>query len=377
MKITALETYHLSPRWLFLRILTDEGIEGWGEPVLEGRARSVETAIRELEPTLIGEDPRNIERLWQIMYRGTFYRGGPVLVSAVSGIEQALWDIKGKYHDMPVYDFLGGSVRNRVRMYAGVGTGTPGEIASRAKKRLEEGFTAIKTGVDAPIDPIASRSVVETHRERFSAIRETVGDDFDIAVDFHGRVTPATAVRLIEALEPYHPFFVEEPCLPDNPAALIEIAKSVSVPIATGERLFTRWGFRELIESRAVSVFQPDLCHAGGIFETRKIAAMAEVNYAHIAPHNSLGPIALAACIQVDCCTPNFLVQEHHGHESGRGLGVGYLKQPFEIRDGYIERPTGPGLGIEIDIDALAEYAYPGDWDTPHHFYDDGSFAEW
>jgi galactonate dehydratase len=377
MRITKLETFHLEPRWLFLRISTDEGLEGWGEPVVEGRARTVETAIRELEPVLVGHDPREIERLWQSMYRGTFYRGGPVLVSAISGIEQALWDIKGKYHNVPVYELLGGAVRDRVRMYAGIGKGTPEEVAERAKARIADGFTAMKTGVNAPIRPIETRAVIAEHAERFAAIREAVGDEVDIAVDFHGRVSPATAERLIEAIEPFHPLFVEEPCLPDNPAAMIEIAQSTSVPIATGERLFTRWGFRELMESRAISVFQPDLCHCGGIFEARKIAAMAEVNYAHVAPHNPLGPLSLASCIQLDCCTPNFLVQEHSAHESGRGRGVGYLKNPFEIVDGYIERPTAPGLGVEVDLDAIREKASSGDWDTPRLAYEDGSFAEW
>ena len=378
MKITSLETFQVKPRWLFLKIQTDEGIAGYGEPVVEGRARTVATAIQELESYLIGQDPRDIERHWQTIYRGTFYRGGAVLVSALSGIEQALWDIKGKYYGMPVYEMLGGAVRNRIRMYTGVGGSTPEEAAANALARKKQGFTAVKVCVDAPCRNIDTMEYIDRHAERLAAMREAVGKEVDIAVDFHGRTSPAMAIRLAKAFEPYCPIFIEEPCLPENVDAMVRIAQSTSIPIATGERVFTRWGFRELLEKQAVAVVQPDLCHSGGIFEAKKIAAMAEVYYAAIAPHNPLGPISLASCLQLDACTPNFLIQEHPGMVERWDLGEGYLKQPFLIEDGYISLPKGPGLGIEINEAAIAERSYPGDWDTPRFTHDDdGSFAEW
>ncbi|AZN42886.1 galactonate dehydratase [Paenibacillus albus] len=377
MKITDMKLYHIKPRWLFLKIETDEGIVGWGEPIVEGRALTVATAIEELKRYLIGEDPLRIEHHWQVMYRGTFYRGGPVLVSAISGIEQALWDIKGKFYNMPVYEMLGGRVRDKIRMYCHCGGETPEEFAANAKKRVAAGFDAIKTGVDAPVRNVDSLAFVESQVNKFAAAREAVGSGVDIAIDFHGRVSPAMAIRLAAALEPYYPMFIEEPCLPENVDQLLRVAQSTSIPIATGERLFTRWGFREALEKGAVAIVQPDLCHAGGIFEGRKIAAMAETYYASIAPHNPLGPISLASCLQLDACTPNFLIQEHPSMAEKWDLGEGYLKKPFEVIDGHVAIPQGPGLGIEINEEALIERSFGGDWDTPRLAYDDGSFAEW
>ncbi|CAM3172469.1 galactonate dehydratase [Paenibacillus lupini] len=377
MKITDMKLYHVKPRWLFLKIETDEGIAGWGEPIVEGRALTVATAIEELKRYLIGEDPLRIEHHWQIMYRGTFYRGGPVLVSAISGIEQALWDIKGKFYNMPVYEMLGGRVRDKIRMYCHCGGATPEEFAAIAKQRVAAGFDAIKTGVDAPVRNVDSLAFVESQVNKFAAAREAVGSGVDIAIDFHGRVSPTMAIRLAAALEPFYPMFIEEPCLPENVDQLLRVAQSTSIPIATGERLFTRWGFREALEKGAVAIVQPDLCHAGGIFEGRKIAAMAETHYASIAPHNPLGPISLAACLQLDACTPNFLIQEHPSMAEKWDLGEGYLKKSFEVIDGHVAIPQGPGLGIEINEEALIERSFGGDWDTPRLAYDDGSFAEW
>jgi galactonate dehydratase len=377
VKITDMKLYHVKPRWLFLKIETDEGIAGWGEPIVEGRALTVATAIEELKRYLIGEDPLRIEHHWQIMYRGTFYRGGPVLVSAISGIEQALWDIKGKFYNIPVYEMLGGRVRDKIRMYCHCGGATPEEFAANAKQRVAAGFDAIKTGVDAPVRNVDSLAFVESQVNKFAAAREAVGSGVDIAIDFHGRVSPTMAIRLAAALEPYYPMFIEEPCLPENVDQLLRVAQSTSIPIATGERLFTRWGFREALEKGAVAIVQPDLCHAGGIFEGRKIAAMAETHYASIAPHNPLGPISLAACLQLDACTPNFLIQEHPSMAEKWDLGEGYLKQSFEVIAGHVAIPQGPGLGIEINEEALIERSFGGDWDTPRLAYDDGSFAEW
>lgn len=374
---------HIRPRWMFLRIDTDEGISGWGEPVIEGRARTVETAVNELRPILIGADPLRIEHLWQQMYRGTFYRGGPIFCSAISGIEMALWDIKGKYFGIPVYQMLGGACRDRVRMYghlkpAGQAADFPlSSMLEITDRRLADGFTVMKYSIIPPIRPIDTMEKVGEVVERFAAIRERVGRKVDIAIDFHGRVSPAMSVRLLKALEPYYPLFVEEPVLPENVDEMVRVARTTSIPIAAGERLFTRFGFRELIEKQAVSVVQPDLCHCGGILEARMIAAMAETYYMQAAPHNPLGPISLAACLQLDACIPNLLAQEHPGMPDHRDLGVGLLKKPFVIEDGFIRIPEGPGLGIEVDEDALAEYEFEGNWDTPHLFFEDGSVADW
>jgi len=383
MKITELKMIHIKPRWMFLKVETDEGICGWGEPVVEGRARTVETAINEFRPILIGADPLNIQHLWQLMYRGTFYRGGPILCSAISGIEMALWDIKGKYYNMPVYQMLGGKCRDKVRMYGHL---KPTAIAADfpvsgmleiADKRLEEGFSVLKYSIIPPIRPIDNMEMVDAVVERFAAVRERIGKKVDLAIDFHGRVSPAMSVRLLKELEPYYPLFVEEPVLPENVDEMVRVSRTTSIPIAAGERLFTKFGFRELIEKQAVSVVQPDLCHCGGIFEARTIAAMAETYYMQIAPHNPLGPISLAACLQLDACVPNLLAQEHPGMPDHQDLGVGILKKPFEIEQGYIRIPEGPGLGIEVDEEAIESLRFDGTWDTPHLFFDDGSVADW
>lgn len=384
MKITDLKMIHLRPRWMFLKIETDEGITGWGEPVVEGRARTVETAVNEFRPILIGADPMKIEHLWQMMYRGTFYRGGPILCSAISGIEMALWDIKGKYYNMPVYQMLGGSCRDRVRVYghlkptAIAGDYPIPDMLKITDQRLKDGFTVMKYSIIPPIKPIDNMEMVDKVVERFAAIRERVGKKVDIAIDFHGRVSPAMSVRLLKALESYYPLFVEEPVLPENVDEMVRVSRSTEIPIAAGERLFTKWGFRELIEKQAVSVVQPDLCHCGGIFEARKIAAMAETYYMQIAPHNPLGPISLAACLQLDASVPNLLAQEHPGMPGHEDLGAGILKKPFKIEsDGCIRIPDGPGLGIEVDEDALKDLQFDGTWDTPHLFHEDGSVADW
>lgn len=378
MKIIKLETFFVKPRWLFLKMTTDTGLVGWGEPIVEGRARTVATAITEMKGYLIGKDPRQIEAHWQAMYRGTFYRGGAVLTSALSGIEQAMWDIKGKHHGVPVYDLLGGPCRERIRMYAGCHGRSLEQAAEAARLRVAQGFTAIKTALPTPVRNVETPAFVAEQAARLAAMRDAVGPGVDIGIDFHGRVSPAMAIRLAEAFGPYHPMFIEEPCLPDNVDAMVRIARATTIPVATGERLFTRWGFRDVIEKQAAAILQPDVCHAGGILEVRKIAAMAEVYYASVAPHNPLGPIALAACLQVDAAIPNFLIQEHPGMDDGWDLGQGYLKHPFVIHKGYIDLPTGPGLGIEVDEQVVAERSYDGDWDTPRVYHpDDGSFAEW
>lgn len=367
LKITKLETFLVKPRWLFLKIHTDAGIVGLGEPILEGRALTCAAAVKEIEPYLIGKDPRAVAHHWQAIYRHAFYRGGPILTSALSGIDQALWDIKGKALGVPIYELLGGPTRNRVRVYSHARTP---EAILRDKAR---GFTAFKTGPAKrhPARYVESPAEIAYAAEKFAELRKAAGLECDIGIDFHGAISPAHAKMLIKALEPYSPMFIEEPCQAQNHDVMAEIARSTHLPIATGERVFTKWGFREVLEKKAATILQPDLCHAGGITEVRIIAGMAEAYYASIAPHNPLGPISLAAGVQIAASIPNFLIQEQVS------LGEGYLKKPFTVRDGYLDLPTGPGLGIELDENAMAD-KIGHDWRNPET-YDafDGSVVDW
>lgn len=367
MKITRLETFLVKPRWLFLKIHTDEGLVGLGEPILEGRAKTCARAVEELASYLVGKDPRRVVHHWQAMYRHAFYRGGPILTSALSGVEQALWDLAGKASGVPVYQMLGGPTRDRIRLYKGAGD------PEMIREWVARGFTAFKTGVfkARPARIIENRAFVDKAVERFAQLCEAAGPGVDIAIDFHGAISPQTAKLLIHELEPYRPFFVEEPVQCQNVDVLAGVARGTHLPIATGERVFTKWGFREILEKQAAAVLQPDLCHAGGIFEVRLIAGMAEAYYAGVAPHNPLGPISLAACIQLDASIPNFIAQEH------TTLGEGYLKKPFTFKDGYVELPAEPGLGIELDEDAL-EDKIDHDWRNPESYLEeDGSVVDW
>lgn len=367
LKITRLETFLVKPRWLFLKVHTNAGIVGLGEPITEGRANTCAEAVKEIEPYLIGKDPRAVAHHWQAIYRHAFYRGGPILTSALSGIDMALWDIKGKALGVPVYELLGGPTRNRIRVYAHART--PEDMQARKA----QGFTAFKTGPAKrrPSRYVETPAEVRYAAEKFAELRQAMGDDIDIGIDFHGAISPATAKLLIKALEPYNPMFVEEPCQAQNHDVMADIARGTHLPIATGERVFTKWGFREVLEKRAATILQPDLCHAGGITEVRLIAGMAEAYYASIAPHNPLGPISLAAGVQIAASIPNFLCQEQVS------LGEGYLKKPFTVREGYLDLPTAPGLGIELDENAMAD-KIGHDWRNPESYdADDGSVVDW
>jgi galactonate dehydratase len=367
MKITKLETFLVKPRWLFLKVHTDEGLVGLGEPITEGRALTCAQAVQELAPYLIGQDPRRVVHHWQAMYKHAFYRGGPILTSALSGIEQALWDITGKDLGVPVYKLFGGPTRDRIRLYKHGGS------VEAITEWKAKGFTAFKAGVSGgrPARIIETKGFVDRAAAHFAALREAGGPEVDIAVDFHGAISPQTSKLLIKALEPYQPMFIEEPVQCQNVDVLADIARGTHLPIATGERVFTKWGFREILEKRAASILQPDLCHAGGIHEVHLIAGMAEAYYAAIAPHNPLGPISLAACIQLDATIPNFIAQEHVS------LGEGYLKNPFVVKDGYVDLPTGPGLGIELDEEALAD-KLGHDWRNPETYHpDDNTAIDW
>jgi galactonate dehydratase len=367
LKITKLETFLVKPRWLFLKIHTNAGITGLGEPITKGRALTCAEAVKEIEPYLIGKDPRPVAKHWQAIYRHAFYRGGPILTSALSGIDQALWDIKGKALGVPVYELLGGPMRDRVRVYAHAGT------PDQMKKLQAQGFTAFKTGVAKrkPAPYIDNPAQIQYAAETFAELRKAMGNEVDIAIDFHGAISPATAKLLIKAYEPYQPMFIEEPVQAQNHDVMAEIARGTFLPIATGERVFTKWGFLDVLQKKAAVILQPDLCHAGGITEVRLIAGMAEAYYADIAPHNPLGPISLAAGVQLSASIPNFLCQEQVS------LGEGYLKEPFKVRDGYLDLPTGPGLGIELDEHAMAD-KIGHDWRNQESYdADDNSVVDW
>lgn len=379
MKITDVETFVVAPRWLFCKISTDEGICGWGEPVIEGRADTVRAAVGELAELLIGQDPSRIEDHWQVMTKAGFYRGGPVLSSAVAGLDQALWDIAGKTHDVPVYQLLGGPVRDRMRMYTWVGGDEPHDIEDVVAEKVEAGFTAIKMNVSGRMAPLASRAEIDAALARVGTARDILGPERDLAVDFHGRVSVSNATKILPLLAEHDLLFVEEPVLPEHLAQLPRLVGPV--PLATGERLFHRADFLPVLQA-GISVAQPDLSHAGGISEVRRIASLAEIFDVALAPHCPLGPISLAACLQVDFATPNAVIQEqsldiHYNHDSDL---LDYLvdKSVFAFRDGYIERPTGPGLGIEIDEAAVRAAADRGHrWRSPVWRHRDGSLAEW
>ncbi|MGP4020632.1 galactonate dehydratase [Saccharopolyspora sp. 5N708] len=381
MKITSVETFLVPPRWLFCRVATDEGIVGWGEPVVEGRAETVRAAVDELSDLLIGRDPRRIEDAWQLLTKAAFYRGGPVLSSAVAGLDQALWDILGKSLDVPVHQLLGGAVRDEVRVYGWIGGDEPSAVAEAAAEQVEAGLTAVKMNASGRIGRMPDRAEVNDVVARLAAVREVLGDSRDVAVDFHGRLGTAAARRIIPELAPLHPLFVEEPVLPEYTHRLGDVVSASTVPVACGERLYSRTDFLPALRA-GIAVVQPDLSHAGGISEVRRIASLAETFDALLAPHCPLGPLALAASLQVAFATPNFLIQEQsigiHYNTDAELLDYVLDREPFAFPRGAIKRWDAPGLGVRIDEDAVREAAARGHrWRPPVWRHDDGSFAEW
>lgn len=382
MKITKVTTYTVPPRWLFVKIETDEGIAGWGEPVIEGRAATVATAVEELSDYLIGQDPRNIEDLWTVLYRGGFYRGGPILMSALAGIDQALWDIKGKALGVPVHELLGGKVRDRIRVYSWIGGDRPTETAAAAREAVQRGFSAVKMNGTAEMQYVDSWDKVDLCLESVRTVREAVGPSIGIGVDFHGRVHKPMAKVLLRELEPYKLMFIEEPVLSENIDGFLEVMRNTSTPIALGERLFSRWDFKDVLATGAVDIIQPDPSHCGGITEARKIAHMAEAYDVALALHCPLGPIALAACLQIDAGCYNAFIQEQslgiHYNQSNDLLD--YLNDPsvFDYTDGMVLIPSGPGLGIDVNEDYVKDKAREGHrWRNPIWRHADGSVAEW
>ncbi len=380
-RISRVETFLVAPRWLFVRIETESGIVGWGEATCEGRSETVRTAVSQLAEVLLGKDALRIEDHWQVMTKGSFYRGGPILSSAVSGLDQALWDIAGKRYAAPVHQLLGGPVRDRIRVYGWVGGDEPAEVADHIREQVEAGLTAVKMNASGRMSPVATVAEINAVVERVAAAREVLGTDADVAVDFHGRFTLANAKRVAPLLEPYRPFFIEEPVLPENSHLIGEFVRSTTTPVSTGERLYSRQEFLPVLQA-GIAVAQPDLSHAGGITETRKIASLAEVYDVQLAPHCPLGPLALAACLQVGFATSNYLIQEQsNGIHYNQGVEVlDYLVDtaPLTFVDGYVPRLTGPGLGIEIDEAAVRAADKRGHaWRGPVWRHADGSFAEW
>ncbi len=382
MKIKSIELFKVPPRWLFLKIETDDGIAGWGEPIVEGRADTVMACVQELSPYLIGKDPGNIEDIWQTIYRGGFYRGGAVLTSAMSGVDQALWDIKGKKFGVPAYEFFGGKVRDRVQVYSGIGGDRPEEVAASARLKYAQGYRTVKFSGIPELRWIDTFRHIDRVIARVAAVRDALGSDVDIAIDFHGRVHKGMARQLMKELEPYRLLFVEEPVLTENEEAFRELRAHTATPIATGERNYTRWGFKAMLAAGGVDIIQPDLSHAGGLTECRKIAAMAEAYDVAFAPHCPLGPIAFASCLQLDFCTPNAFTQEQsvNVHTSEDNDALKYLKNPavFGCANGYVPLMTTPGLGIEVDEERVREMAKIGhEWKNPVWRDADGCVTEW
>ena len=379
MKIARIEQFFPRPRVRLVKIATDTGLVGWGETTLEGRAHSTSAAVDELAQYFVGKDPLRIEHHWQHVYRSAFFRGGNVLMSALSGIDQALWDIAGKHFGVPTYQLLGGAVRDRIRVYAHWGIrDLSDESKAASRQRLDllqkSGYTAFKSGPAGKWRAHEPPAVIDAFVECAYLMREWVGPEVELAFDFHGKMTPALAVEVCHELKGMRPMFVEEPVPQENVDGLKHVSDHVPFPIATGERLLSRWEFRELFEKQAVAYIQPDGSHAGGITELKKIANMAEVYYVHIMPHCAIGPVALSACLQVDAVVPNFLVQE----QIDQGLGAGLLVESWEVVDGYIALPQKPGLGFEIDEkEAEKNIEYAEELGGEHYYETDGSVADW
>ena len=382
MKIKSYELFKVPPRWLFLKIETDTGLTGWGEPIVEGRADTVMAAVDEMMRPLIGSDPMPIEDHWNSMYRSGFYRGGPILMSALSGIDQALWDIKGKFFNAPVYELMGGKARDRIKVYTWIAGDRPADVGKAALEARRNGFSAVKMNATDEMQMIDSYLKIERVLERVQSLREAVGMTVDVGIDFHGRLHKAMAKVLARELEQFHPMFIEEPVLPENNEALREIAHNTSIPIATGERMYSRWHFKEILNRGYVDIIQPDLSHAGGITECKKIISMAEAYDVAAAPHCPLGPIALAACLQVDATCYNAFIQEQSlgiHYNMGNDL-LDYItdKSVFSYQDGYVNIPSSPGLGISINEEYVREKAKEGhNWKNPVWRHGDGSIAEW
>ncbi|WP_135301872.1 galactonate dehydratase [Haloarcula amylovorans] len=383
MQITDYELFAVPPRWLLLKLETDEGVVGWGEPIVQGRLETVRAAVSELvEGYLLGMDPLRTEYHWRKLYQSGYFRGGPILMSALAGIDHALWDIKGRHYDAPVHDLLGGHVRDRMLVYQWVGGDDHRDVARSAKADRERGYRAFKLNYPREFRPLETPMAVDRAVDRIGVLRDAIGRDAFLGIDFHGRVSKPMAPELVRRLEPYNLMFVDQPLSPEHGDGFESIANRTTIPISTGERLYSRYDFKRLLVEDAVSIIQPDVTHVGGISEMRRIVSMAEAFDVAVVPHCPLGPVAFAASLQVCFCSQNVLVQEQdlelHDPESSQRLAL--LEDPavFGFDDGYVERPTGPGLGIEIDEESLRKQAQTQvNWNNPVWHHEDGSIAEW
>ncbi|MEM2905627.1 MAG: galactonate dehydratase [Candidatus Bathyarchaeia archaeon] len=377
MKITGLKTFLVNyggRNWIFVKLTTDEGIEGIGEAYNTVRDKATEASVHQFRHWLIGKDPRDVELHWQAMYRFPRFPLGTVDMGALSGLEHALWDILGKSLGVPVWRLLGGRCRDKIKVYTHAGGRTPEELAENVQVVVKRGFKAVKFGPQPwNYNVLGENAMVRESATRVKAVREAVGEDVDIALDVHGIVYNAsTAIKLAQAVEPYKPLFFEEPFLYENVGPLLELKAHTSIPIATGERLFTRYGFRELLEKRAVDIVQPDPCVCGGIMECKRIAAMADTYYVWLAPHNPMSPVGTAVCAQIAASTPNFLILEYIPDDRPPRSEI--VKEPLKLEDGYLKPPEKPGLGVELNEEALAKYPYK-EVDRGSVFYEDGSVA--
>ncbi len=382
MKITKVNTFFVRPRWGFVEIVTDNGLTGWGEAVLEGHCRAVLACVEEYRDYLVGKDPSRIEDIWSTIYRAGFYRGGGVMMSALSGMDQALWDIKGKSLGVPIYELLGGACRDRMKVYSWIGGDRPSDTGAAAKAKMDEGFSAVKMNATEELQMVDTYDKVDAVLERVAAIREACGPHFGIAIDFHGRVHKPMAKVLAKKLEPFNPMFIEEPVLCEHMEFFKEIATCCDIPIATGERLFSKYDFKRLLTLGGVDIVQPDLSHAGGITEVRKIAAMAEAYDVALAPHCPLGPIAIAACLQIDAVSYHAVIQEQsmgiHYNVGKSVLDYVLNKDDFAFADGFAALPRLPGLGVDVNRELVVEEnKTPHNWKNPVWRHADGSVAEW
>ena len=385
--IAEIATFRVPPRWIFVRVTTEDGLAGWGESIVPKRARAVIGAIEDMASNLIGHDANRIEDITQRLRRGAFFRQGPILSTAAAGIEQALWDIKGQRHGLPVHEFLGGATRHAVRSYAWIGGDTPDEVVEHARRRVEQGFTAVKMNATPALAPLGARPMIDAAVARLGALRDAFGSTLDVALDLHGRVYRPALKPLLAEIEQFYPMWVEEATTPENEESLKILARAaLSIPIATGERLTSRWEFKRVLDSGAVDVIQPDVSLTG-LFELEKIARLAEIYDVAVAPHCPNGPISLAATLQVDFCCPNVVIQEQslglHYHQGYSGLPeadlLDYLKDPQALTavDGAFLVTGGPGLGISLDTDRIEQGKV--DWWLPDADWThaDGTYAEW
>lgn len=380
--ISKIEYFRVLPRWLFVKIIDTEGRTGWGEATLEGHTEAIEGTLNGFITRFTGREADDIEALWQDAWRKSFYRGGPVFMSALSGIDIALWDLKARKLNVPIWQLLGGKVRDRVSVYAWIGGDRPSDVESAAKGRLAQGFKAIKMNASEDVGWLDSPAVLQSSVERLKTVKAL---GMDAAIDFHGRLHKPMAKQLAKLLEPHGPLFIEEPLLSEHPEGIKALSGLTTSPIALGERLYSRWDFKRYFEDHSVDVIQPDVSHCGGISEMRRIAAMAEAYDVALAPHCPLGPIALAACLQVAIATPNHCIQEmslgiHYNVQAGDYDINSYITNPevFNVKEGFIENLMGPGLGIEMNeelIRKVAETTAP--WPLGGFVGKDGGYREW